>query len=185
MVAQRGIYGVVLDSDWELETEEMQSFGVVTVRFAGSNIASFHFVINPWPLVGVCSGKGVLPAACRMPLIAKRRFAPDWKLLELSGKDSSHLSLALCDWEAIMGTLSAELRIGLEGRFAISRDELPLVQVVYKNHPSWENNPEARAALWPVLAQYLVMGQFEYVQEGDPLPLAILPIGAVPKSTFP
>jgi hypothetical protein len=36
-----------------------------------------------------------------------------------------------------------------------------------------------------VLAQYLIMGQFEYVQEGEPLPLAILPIGAVPKSTFP
>jgi hypothetical protein len=84
-----------------------------------------------------------------------------------------------------MGTLSAELRIVLEGRYAISRAELPLVQVVYKNHPSWENNPEARAALWPVLAQYLIMGQFEYVQEGEPLPLAILPIGAVPKSTFP
>ena len=102
--------------------------------------------------------------------MAKRRFAPDRKLLELCGKDASHLSLALREWETVMGTLSAELRIVLEGRYAISRAELPLVQVVYKNHPSWENNPEARAALWPVLAQYLIMGQFEYVQEGEPLP---------------
>ncbi len=84
-----------------------------------------------------------------------------------------------------MGSLAAELRIVLEGRFAISRAELPLVQVVYKNHPSWENNPEARTALWPVLAQYLVLGRFEHVLEGDPLPIAILPVGAVPKSTFP
>ncbi len=120
-----------------------------------------------------------------IPMIAKRRFAPDRKLLELSGKGSSHLSLALHDWEAVMGTLLAELRIVLEGCFVISRAELPLVQVVYKNHPSWEKNQEARAASWPVLAQYLIMGQFEYVQEGDPLPLSILPIGAVPKSTFP
>ncbi len=84
-----------------------------------------------------------------------------------------------------MGTLAVELRIVLEGHFAISRTELPLVQVVYKNHPSWTENPAARAALWPVLAQYLILGQFEYVQEGDPLPIAILPIGAVPKATFP
>jgi hypothetical protein len=184
MVATEGRYGVSMDSAWELETEEMASFGVVTVRFAGSSIVSFHFP-QPWPLVEVRSGKGFLPAACRIPLMAKRRFAPDRKLLELSGKDASHLSLALREWETVMGTLSAELRIVLEGRYAISRAELPLVQVVYKNHPSWENNPEARAALWPVLAQYLIMGQFEYVQEGEPLPLAILPIGAVPKSTFP
>ncbi len=175
-VAEKGLYGVSMDSVWELET----------VRFAGSNIASFHFA-QPFPLVGVHSGKGFLPgpAACSIPVIAKIRFAQDRKLLELSGKDSSHLSPALRDWEAVMGTLSAELRIVLEGRFAISRAELPLVQVVCINHPSWENNPEARAALWPVLAQNLIMGRFEYVQEGDPLPLAILPIGAVPKSTFP
>ncbi len=173
-----------MDTEWELETEPMPSSGVVTVRFAVSKIVSNHFP-SPWTLVGMSSGKGFLPEACRIPVIAKRRFAPVRKLLNLSGKDSSHLSLALRDRETVMGTLSAELCIVLEGRFAISIGELPFVQVVYKNQPCWANNPEARAALWPVLAQYLIKGRFEYVQEGDPLPLAILPIGAVPKSTFP
>lgn len=183
-VAQEQQHGVTMDAGWMLETEHMQSFGVVSVYFEGPMISRFQFQ-NPWPLVRVHNGKGFLPEACRVPVMPKRRFAPDRKLLELDGKDSPYLSLAIREWEAVMGTLAAELRIVLEGRFAISRSELPLAQVVYKNHPSWENNPEARKALWPVLAQYLVLGQFEYVRKGDPLPIAILPIGAVPKSTFP
>jgi hypothetical protein len=84
-----------------------------------------------------------------------------------------------------MGTLSAELRIILEGNFTISRENFPLVPVFFKNHLSWEDNAEARAVLWKVIAQYLVMGQFEYVEEGDPMPLCILPIGAVSKSSAP
>jgi hypothetical protein len=119
----------------------MPSSCVVTVRFAVSKIVSYYFP-SPWVLVGVTrsSGKGFLPEACRIPVIAKRRFAPVRKLLNLSGKDSSHLSLALRDRETVMGTLSAELCIVLEGRFAISIGELPLVQVVYKNQPCWANN---------------------------------------------
>jgi hypothetical protein len=170
--------------EWLLETEHMPSFGVATVFFIDASIQKFVFP-RPWPLTQVHSGPKFLPPACRIPVMTRRPFAPRRNLLELSGRDASYLSMALVDWEAVMGSLAAELRIVLEGRFAISRAELPLVQVVYKNHPSWENNLEARTALWPVLAQYLVLGQFEYVLEGDPLPMAILPIGAVPKSTFP
>jgi hypothetical protein len=83
-VAQEG----VMDTEWELETEPMPSSGVVTVRFAVSNIVSYHFP-SPWPLVGVHSGKGFLPEACRIPVIARRRFTPDRKLLNLRGKISS------------------------------------------------------------------------------------------------
>ncbi len=55
-----------------------------------------------------------------------------------------------------METLSGELYIVLEGRFAISRSGLPMVLVFFKiiNH-----GPEARQ----VLAQYLIKGQFEFV----------------------
>jgi hypothetical protein len=84
-----------------------------------------------------------------------------------------------------MGTLSSELRIILEGRYAISRADLPVVPVFFKNHYSWTGDEKAREALWPVLAQYLIKGQFEYVRNGDPQPLCILPIGAVPKNTEP
>ena len=181
-VAQRSEHaGAALETQWSLVTDDMPSFGVVSVHFTGARITSFHFA-EPWTLTKVHRGKNFLPEACRIPL---RETGKSFPLLELSGKDSSYLSLALGEWEKVMGTLSAELRIVLEGRFAISRAELPLTQVVFKNHPSWEENSEARAALWPVLAQYLILGQFEYVPTGAPLPLAILPIGAVPKSTAP
>jgi hypothetical protein len=134
-VAQGAYHGVAMGTEWFLETEEMPSFGMVQVFFKDASIKKFCFQ-EPWPLTRVHGGKGFLPEACRIPLMAKRPFAPDRKLLELSGKDSSHLSLALREWEKVMGTLAAELRIVLQGRFAISRAELPLAQVVYKNHPS-------------------------------------------------
>jgi hypothetical protein len=80
------------------------------------------------------------------------------KILNLPIKDCSYLSLALRDWGEIMETLSGELHIVLEGRFAISRSDLPMVLVFFKiiNH-----GPEARQVLahW----QYLIKGQFEYV----------------------
>ena len=107
------------------------------------------------------------------------------KILDLPGKDCSYLSMALREWEAVMGTLSSELRIILEGRYAISRADLPVVPVISKNHYSWTGDKKAGKALWPVLAQYLIKGQIEYVQNGDPQPLCILPIGAVPKNTEP
>ncbi len=85
-----------------------------------------------------------------------------------------------------MGTLAAELSIVLEGRFTIPQARLQLKQVVLKNHLSWENNQAtARATWWPVLAQNLILGQFECVPERALLPIDILPISAVPKSTFP
>ena len=62
---------------------------------------------------------------------------------------------------------------------------LLLVQVVHRNHPLREDNPAPQKALWPVLVQYLLLGQFEYVLDGDPLPIAILSIDAIPRSTFP
>ena len=83
------------------------------------------------------------------------------------------------------GPLSSVLLIILEGRFAISRTDLPVVPVFFKNHKSWEENPAAQKALWPVIAQYLIKGQFEGVRDGEPLPLCILPMGAVPKNTPP
>jgi hypothetical protein len=174
-VAQRNRHaGASLETQWIRVTEDMPSFGVVSVHFTGAHITSFQFA-EPWALTQVQQGKNFLPDAYLIPL---RATGKPFALLDLGGKDSSYLSLALGEWEKVMGTrLVAELRIVQEGRFAISRAELPLTQVVFKNHPSSESNPEARAALWPGLAQYLVLGQFEYVPPGAPLPLAILPIG--------
>ena len=75
----------------------------------------------------------------------------------------------------------------LEGRYTISRADRPVAPVFFKNHKSWEEYPEARAALWLVLAQYPSKGQFKYIRNGEPLQLQVctLPIRAAPKNAPP
>ena len=171
--------GVAAGTVWSLRTARMLSLGCVTVYFTDCQIQRFHFE-EPWPQVPLHWGGNFSPKTCQIPTVS-----PNSKILDLPGKDCTYLSLAARDWQEIMGSLSAELLIVLEGRYAISRTDLPVVPVFFKNHKSWEENPAARKALWPVLAQYLIKGQFEYVRNGEPLPLCILPIGAVPKNTPP
>jgi hypothetical protein len=69
-VAQEQQNGVTMDAGWMLETEHMQSFGVVSIYFKGPRIARFQFQ-NSWPLVQLHNGKGVLPEACRVPVMPK------------------------------------------------------------------------------------------------------------------
>ena len=45
------------------------------------------------------------------------------------------------------------------------------------NHPSWEDDPAAQAALGPIIAKWLVQGVLEYVH--------LQPCRAVPKDTAP
>jgi hypothetical protein len=174
--AQRG---VAAGTEWSLRTGHMLSLGLATVFFTDAQIQRFHFS-EAWPEVPLRWGSNFSPKTCQIPVVHR-----DSKILNLPGKDCSYLSLAVQDWKEIMGTLSAELLIVLEGRYAISRADLPVVPVFFKNHKSWTANAEAREALWPVMAQYLIKRQFEYVRNGEPLPLCILPIGAVPKNTHP
>ena len=124
-------HGSDVQWEWLILTENMPSFGAVAAHSVEAAIRKF-VILHPWPLVPVYRGKGFLPVACRVPVIQRRPFAPDKKLLALSDKDVSYLSLGLAVWEQVMGTLSAELQIVLEGQFVIPRDELPLVQVVYR-----------------------------------------------------
>ena len=167
--------------EWGIRTRPMISIGSVKLKLQ-DRILSFHFE-HPWPAARFRRGAKFLPQACQVETLGPD--PPESRILNLPDRDCTYLSLALGEWEAVMGTLSAELRIILEGNFTISRENFPLVPVFFKNHPSWETNAEARAVLWKVIARYLVMGQFEYVEEHDPMPLCILPIGAVPKTSEP
>jgi hypothetical protein len=169
--------------EWGIRTRPMISIGIVKLKLLlQGRILSFTFE-QPWPAARFRRGAKFLPQACQVEALGPN--PPESRILNLRDRDCTYLSLALGEWKAVMGTLSAELRIILEGNFTISRENFPLVPVFFKNHPSWEDNADARAVLWKVIAQYLVMGQFEYVEEGDPIPLCILPIGAVSKSSAP
>ena len=48
-----------------------------------------------------------------------------------------------------------------------------------------EGQPETQEVLWPEVAEMLWQGTFEYIQRGWRLPLAVMAVGAVAKSTDP
>jgi hypothetical protein len=54
-----------------------------------------------------------------------------------------------------------------------------------RNHPSWENDEDAKRALGPVIAKWLASGVLEYVAWDDRTPILLQPCGAVPKGTAP
>jgi hypothetical protein len=61
----------------------------------------------------------------------------------------------------------------------------PSQRLVQRNHPSWEDDPAAQAALGPVIAKWLAQGVLEYVQWDDTQPVLLQPCGAVPKGSVP
>ena len=61
----------------------------------------------------------------------------------------------------------------------------PSQQTVLRNHPSFENDAAAKAALGPVIAKWLAEGVLEYVAWDDRVPVLLQPCGAVPKGSAP
>ena len=54
-----------------------------------------------------------------------------------------------------------------------------------RNHPSWENDEDAKRALGPVMAKWPASGVLEYVEWNDRLTILLQPCGAVPKGLAP
>jgi hypothetical protein len=65
------------------------------------------------------------------------------------------------------------------------RISAPSQQKALRNHPSWENDEDAKRALGPVIAKWLASGVLEYVAWDDRMPILLQPCGAVPKGTAP
>ena len=61
----------------------------------------------------------------------------------------------------------------------------PSQQKALRNHPSWDNNEDAKRALGPVIAKWLASGVLEYVAWDDRMLILLRPCGAVPKGTAP
>ena len=62
---------------------------------------------------------------------------------------------------------------------------VPSQQKALRNHPSWDNNEDAKRALGPVIAKWLASGVLEYVAWDDRMLILLRPCGAVPKGTTP
>ncbi len=66
-----------------------------------------------------------------------------------------------------LGTLDAVTRSITRGQLVMPRISAPSQQTVLRNHPSWENDEDAKRALGPVIAKWLVSGVLEYVAWDD------------------
>jgi hypothetical protein len=88
-------------------------------------------------------------------------------------------------WATQLGQLDAVSAAITQGRLVMPRVSAPSQQTFLRNHPSWECDEKAKAALGPVIAKWLASGVLEYVSWDDRMPILLQPCGAVPKGTAP
>jgi hypothetical protein len=88
-------------------------------------------------------------------------------------------------WASELGTLDAVTRSITRGQLVMPRVSAPSQQKALRNHPSWENDEDAKRALGPVIAKWFASGLLEYVAWDDRMPILLQPCGAVPTGTAP
>ena len=88
-------------------------------------------------------------------------------------------------WACELGQLDGVSEAIVRGKLVMPKVSAPSQQTALRNHPSWENDPAAKAALGPVIAKWLASGVLEYVGWDDRMPVLLQPCGAVPKGTAP
>ena len=87
-------------------------------------------------------------------------------------------------WHTELGTIDAATSAIVEGLLVMPKVAVPSQQRIFRNHPSWEDDPAAKAALGPIIAKWLAQGVLEYVEWDDWQPVLLQPCGAVPKGFY-
>ena len=88
-------------------------------------------------------------------------------------------------WHCELGQLDQLSSTIVRGLLVMPKIATPSQCKVLANHPSWEEDPAAQAALGPIIAKWLAQGVLEYVHWDDRRPVLLQPCGAVPKGTAP
>ncbi len=88
-------------------------------------------------------------------------------------------------WLSRLGPLDGTAHAIVHGRFTYPRKRWSFAPSFKRNHPSWEQDMDAKAALGPTIAAWVYSGILEFVPSDCPPPLMIEPVGAVPKSSPP
>ena len=88
-------------------------------------------------------------------------------------------------WHTELGSIDAATSAITRGLLIMPKVAVPSQQQVLRNHPSWEDDPAAQAALGPIIAKWLAQGVLEYVEWDDRQPVLLQPCGAVPKGSAP
>ena len=144
----------------EFETGAQRGIGNVTVTLRGNSISAIRFQ-HPWPQTERRRCSNFLPEYIRLPLTGspwQTRHPhphPHGGILNLPETDVAFLTLSRRNWIRRFGTLKAELDAILSGRYCIAKSEDVVTPIYCRNHPSWEDNPEAQAALWPEIARMI------------------------------
>ena len=88
-------------------------------------------------------------------------------------------------WHQELGSLDSLSSTIVRGLLVMPKLATPSQRKELRNHPSWEDDPAAQAALGPIIAKWLAQGVLEYVQWDDRQPVLLQPCGAVPKGSAP
>jgi hypothetical protein len=70
-------------------------------------------------------------------------------------------------WHTQLGSIDAATSTIVKGLLTMPKVAAPPQQRTYSSHPSWEEDPEAQAALGPIIAKWLAQGVLEYVEWDD------------------
>jgi hypothetical protein len=88
-------------------------------------------------------------------------------------------------WHTELGSIDMATSAIVRGLLIMPKVAVPSQRRVFRNHPSWEDDPAAQAALGPIIAKWLAQGVLEYVEWDDRQPILLQPCGAVPKGSAP
>lgn len=88
-------------------------------------------------------------------------------------------------WETRLGPLDGTSQAIVRGLFMYPRRSWAYAPSWLRNHPSWEEDEQAKAALGPTIATWLHSGVLEFVPSDCDPPLVVEPVGAVAKSSEP
>jgi hypothetical protein len=164
---------------WGVMTRQVQDLGAVCVSFAGPAIDSIRFA-DPWPVGRFREGRHFMDERFALPL------AEGSTTVFQTTASSDGLAWAKPHWYRYFGgDVAGELEAIIDGHFCVAKEGLPMRPIFMRNHPSFENNPEAQRVLIKIITQWFDAGTLEYVCRWHRLPQCILALGAVPKNTEP
>ena len=172
---------------WAASVTGGQDMGDVVMICQGNLVLRIEFAMS-WRRQFRGRSSQFLPKECSLELTgppADRLKGVPAPLVRTPRRDAAYLTMASLSWQRRLGQMPVELRAILEGNYSISKVNQTLRPIFRKNLASWEDNADAQEALWPVIAKMLFKGVFEYIARHCRLPLCILAVGAVPKSTAP
>lgn len=133
---------------------------------------------------GIVSRPGRFPGPIRR---ASTRWLPEYFRMPLDERGrvviAEHLMTSVFERRHVWARLipmDGVTRALVFGRGCYPRIAWRTIPSILPNHPSFDN-PEAKAALGPQFAQWLLAGHLEFVPPDAPLPVIIEPQGFVPK----